>query len=211
MNSQIGKALSKAVPAGVFSSPGILSPPSLPTPASRRMGGGKVLGAEGAPASGLTFHAHAVVKAFVVQASVVGRAEMLPEVAAGPCPHGKHMRSAVPSRRPLPPHTRSRWTGDPSSPWRGCPWPGGPSGAQASQPEPPTDVLAEVPRGRAAETLDAPDGQLTDHGRRKGAVDSPLGGKARGPPGVESVWSWEGLQGSWTPTSSFDRWGNRSP
>ena len=103
MNSQIGKALSKAVPAGVFSSPGILSPPSLPTPASRRMGGGKVLGAEGAPASGLTFHAHAVVKAFVVQASVVGRAEMLPEVAAGPCPHGKHMRSAVPSRRPLPP------------------------------------------------------------------------------------------------------------
>ena len=51
MNSQIGKALSEAVPAGVFSSPGILSPPSLPTPASRRMGGGKVLGAEGAPSS----------------------------------------------------------------------------------------------------------------------------------------------------------------
>ena len=49
MNSQIGKALSEAVPAGVFSSPGILSPSSLPTPASRRMGGGKVLGAEGAP------------------------------------------------------------------------------------------------------------------------------------------------------------------
>ena len=163
------------------------------------------------PASGLTFHAHAVVKAFVVQASVVGRAEMLPEVAAGPCPHGKHTQSAVPSRPPLPPHTRSRWTGDPSSPRQGCPWLGGPYGAQASQPEPPTDVLAEVPRGRAAETLDAPDGQLIDHGRRKGTVDSPLGGKARGPPGVESVWSWEGLQGSWTPTSSFDRWGNRSP
>ena len=187
MNSQTGKALSKAVPASVFSPPGILSPPSLPTPASRRMGGGKVLGAEGAP--GIWPHLPCTCSRQSICCSGLGcgacrdapggRSRSLPTWQA-------HAVSRA-EQTPLPPHTCSRWTGDPSSPWRGCPWPGGPSGAQASQPEPPTDVLAEVPRGRAAETLDAPDGQLIDHGRRNGAVDSPRGGKARGPPGVESV------------------------
>lgn len=70
--------------------------------------------------SGLTFHAHAVVKAFVVEAPVVGRAEMLPQVTAGPCRHSKHMWSTTLSGLSLPPCPWSHWTGDPSSPWQGC-------------------------------------------------------------------------------------------
>lgn len=124
------------------------------------------LGTEGAPDVGLTFHTHAVVKAFVVQASVVGRAEVFPEVAAGPCPQGKSTLGQP--RRADPPcalHTlpldrryiismvgpsRAGWTI-----W--C----------ARLPAGTTDEChGQGPWGQAAETPDAPDGQLIDRSRR---------------------------------------------
>lgn len=137
MSSQIGKAPSKAVLAHGFSSQGILPSPPLPQarqstlcqeivsplsaePASRRKGGSVILRAQGIPwESRLTFHTHAVVEAFVVEAPVMGRAEMLPQVAAGPCQHSEYTWSAKLSGPSLPRCTRSHWTGDPSSLWQG--------------------------------------------------------------------------------------------
>lgn len=42
----------------------------------------------------LTFRTHAVVEAFVVEAPVVGHADVPPQVTAGPCQHSKHTWSA---------------------------------------------------------------------------------------------------------------------
>lgn len=93
---------------------------------------------------------HAVIKVFVVQGLVVG-GQTAPGGRRSLPTWQAHAVSRA-EQTPLPPHTCSRLTGDPSSPWR-LPWPGGPSGAQASQPELPTDVLAEGPqRAGAAET-----------------------------------------------------------
>lgn len=58
----------------------------------------------GRPLGALTFHTHAVVEAFVVEAPVVGRAEMLPQVAARPCRHSTHTWSAE-LRGPSPLHS----------------------------------------------------------------------------------------------------------
>lgn len=70
----------------------------------------------------LTFHAHAVIKTFVVEAAVVGCAEMFPEVAASSWQHSKHMWSVKLSGSSPPPRTESHWTGDPSYVWQSMPW-----------------------------------------------------------------------------------------
>lgn len=108
MSSQIGKAPSKAVLAHVFSSQGPLPPspwPQAPLPTLFR--------AQGTPAPqecGLTFHTHAIIKAFVVEAAVVGRAEMFPKVTAAPCSHSKcsvsHASPDPPTAEPAVPLDR---------------------------------------------------------------------------------------------------------
>jgi hypothetical protein len=75
------------------------------------------------PGSRLTFHAHAVVETFVVEAAVVGCAEMFPEVTASSWQHSKHMWSAKLSGSSLPAAcpTESHRTGDPSYVWQAMP------------------------------------------------------------------------------------------
>lgn len=156
----------KAVLAHVFGSRGIL-PPTPPPQALIHPLLGKLVphsvqnqlqerealwfsehGEPPAKESGPTFHTHAVIEAFVVEASVVGCAEMLPQVAASPCQHREHAQSAAPSRPSPQPCTPSYWTRNPSSLWQAMPWRGGPSGVQGSWVEPQTDVMAEAPKGR---------------------------------------------------------------
>lgn len=138
---------SEAVPTGAFSSQGVLlptpfsaAPPSTSTlcretPCPTHCGAGWDTKASRFweqsrwgralpfPGSGLTFHAHAVVETFVVEAAVVGCAEMFPEVTASSWQHSKHMWSAklsgssLPAARP----TESHRTGDPSYVWQAMP------------------------------------------------------------------------------------------
>lgn len=152
-----------------------------------------VLGAQGlpAPGGGLTFRTHAVVKAFVVEASVVGRAEMLPQVTAGPCRPSKHSGSAKLSRLPaalptVPPDRRSI-----ISVAGPCPGRVGHLVRKAPSRNHRYDTHhGRSSWGRLAETPAAPDGQLIDHGRSKGRVGSPprkSGWNSWGLPGVESA------------------------
>ena len=147
MSSQIVKAPSKAVPARVFSSPGILPPPSLPTPASRRKGGGEVSAPREPPMSGSPSTHMQSSKHLLFRPRLWGvqrcsrRSQQVPA-------HTAKAHSVSHAERTLPaPCTRSHWTGDPSSPRWGRPWQDGPSGAQGSQLEPPTNVTAEAPGG----------------------------------------------------------------
>lgn len=140
MSSHVGKPPSKAVLAHGFGSPGCLPPPSSPqapwptlcheilSSAHCRTsfrgkgwfrGSQSMRGPHAPGESRLTFHTHAVVKAFVVEAPVVGRAEMPPQVTAGPCRYSKHSWSAKLRGPSPPPGTRSPRTGDPSSLWQG--------------------------------------------------------------------------------------------
>lgn len=121
---------------------------------------------------GLTFHAHAVIKTFVVEAAVVGRAEMFPEVAASSWQYSKHMWSAKLSDSSPPPRPESHWTGDPSYVWQSMPW----SAIWCvSLPHPPgleplLDLMDEIPRGRWQRFKPPQMGYLIDHGRIKGGV-----------------------------------------
>lgn len=105
----------KAVPTGAFSSQGVLLPtPSSPappststlcqeTPCPTHCRAGWTAKASWFweqswwrrvlpfPGPRLTFHAHAVIKTFVVEAAVVGCAEMFPEVTATSWQHSEHM------------------------------------------------------------------------------------------------------------------------
>lgn len=119
----------------------------------------------------LTFHAHAVIKTFVVEAAVVGHAEMFPEVAASSWQYSKHMWSVKLSGSSPPPRTESHWTGDPSYVWQSMPWcaiwcvsP------PASGLEPLLDLTDEIPRGRWQRLRPPEMGHLIDHGRIKGSV-----------------------------------------
>lgn len=121
------------------------------------------------PGSRLTFQAHAVVKTFVVEAAVVGCAEMFPEVTASSWQHSKHMWSAELSGS-APPAALPRPTGQEIHQMCGRPCPGGPSGVQGSGPELLLDAMEEVPRG-GWQRLEPPQmGHLIDHGRIKGGV-----------------------------------------
>lgn len=70
----------------------------------RLHGSGSRVGGEDSPLPRLTFHAHAVIETFVVEAAVVGCAEMFPEVTASSWQHSKHVWSAKPSGSSPPPY-----------------------------------------------------------------------------------------------------------
>lgn len=122
----------------------------------------------------LTFHTHAVVEAFVVEAPVVGRAEVLPQATAGPCRHSEHTRSATLSG----PAPRAGALGPPGPEihhprGRAVPWWGGAIWC-AGLPAGTTDGChGPGPCGRVTETPAAPDGQLIDRGRGGGGAGSP--------------------------------------
>lgn len=177
----------KAVPTGAFSSQGLLqptpsslAPPSTSTlcqeiraPFSAELAGQQRLHGSRSKAGGggsrLTFHAHAVIETFVVEAAVVGCAEMFPEVTACSWQHSKHMRSAKLSGS-SPPTALQSPTGQEIHHMCGRPCPSGPSGVQGSGLELLLDVMDEDPRGRW-QRLEPPQmGHLIDHGRIKGGM-----------------------------------------
>lgn len=127
-----------------FSNPLLLPWPLHPHPPSARkpcaplsaeLAGQQRLHGSGSRADGggsrLTFHAHAVIETFVVEAAVVGCAEMFPEVTASSWQHSKHMRSAKLSGS-SPPAALQSPTGQEIHHMCGRPCPSRPSGVQGS-------------------------------------------------------------------------------
>lgn len=146
MNSQTGKALSKAVPASVFSPQGF-SHPLLCPPLPR--GEWEVARFSVPRSPGIWPHLPRTCSHQSICCSGLGCGVCRDApVRSRSLPIGN--TRGQPCRADPLPHTCSRWTGDPSSPWRGCPGRVDHLVPQASQPEPPTDVLAEVPEGRGA-------------------------------------------------------------
>lgn len=223
----------KAVPTGAFSSQGVLLPHSLSpnlsvttTPCQEtscpthcragwttkvswfREHGGE--GAGSLPEPGLTFHAHAVIKTFVVEAAVVGRAEMFPEVAASSWQHSRHMWSAKLSGSSPPPRTESHWTGDPSYVWQSMPW----CAIWCVSPPPSRPGWGHCwISGMKSPEVDGRDVGLPRRPLDRSWEDQRWCGvrlPGMGVPEVEPAEGGEGPQGSGTPTSSWTDGGTKA-
>lgn len=200
------------LPLLVSSAPrGVLPPPSPPTPAWRRKGGCEASAPREPPMSGSPSTHMQSSKHLLFRPRLWGvqrcsrRSQQVPA-------HTAKAHAVSHAERTLPvPCTRSHWTRDTSSPWWGHPGQDGPSGAQGSQLEPLTNVTAEAPGGGRQRPPDAPDGQLIDHGRSEGAVGFPPWVERLGAVRCEVSMELGGASVIMEPTSSLDRWGNRSP